>query len=64
MAGGRAVRFERRLEQPRWLLVAVPVGSIVVAFVLMAIVLLGSPATTRRRRTGGSSTRRSSPTAR
>ena len=33
------IRFERRLEQPRWLNVAVPVGSIVVAFLLSAIVL-------------------------
>jgi simple sugar transport system permease protein len=33
------IRFERRLEQPRWLTVAVPVGSIVFAFVLSAIVL-------------------------
>ena len=46
------MRFERRLEQPRWLLFAVPVGSIVVAFGLMAIVLLitgHNPATTYRR---------------
>ena len=34
------MRFERRLDQPRWLIVAVPVGSIAVAFVLMAFVLL------------------------
>jgi ABC-type uncharacterized transport system permease subunit len=34
------IRIERRLAQPRWLLVAVPVGSIVVAFGLMTIVLL------------------------
>jgi len=34
------IRFERRLDQPRWLSVAVPVGSIVVAFGVMAIVLL------------------------
>jgi simple sugar transport system permease protein len=33
------IRFERRLEQPRWLTVAVPVGSILFAFVLSAIVL-------------------------
>ncbi len=39
MAGGRRVRIERRLDQPRWLLVAVPVGSLVVAFALMAVVL-------------------------
>jgi general nucleoside transport system permease protein len=36
------IRFERRLRQPRWLTVAVPVGSIVVAFGLMAIVLLAT----------------------
>jgi simple sugar transport system permease protein len=34
------MRIERRLTQPRWLLVAVPVGSILVAFGLMAIVLV------------------------
>ena len=34
------IRVERRLAQPRWLLVAVPVGSVVVAFALMTIVLL------------------------
>ena len=40
MAGGDArVRLERRLEQPWWLSVAVPVGSLVVAFALMAVVL-------------------------
>ena len=33
------IRFERRLEQPRWLVVAVPVGSIVVAFLFAAVVL-------------------------
>jgi simple sugar transport system permease protein len=33
------IRFERRLEQPRWLSVAVPVGSIAVAFALSALVL-------------------------
>jgi len=46
------VRFERRLEQPRWLLVAVPAGSIAAAFVLMAIVLLATghnPGATFRR---------------
>jgi len=36
------VRFERRLEQPRWLLAAVPAGSIAAAFVLMAFVLLAT----------------------
>ncbi|HEX4680228.1 MAG TPA: ABC transporter permease [Gaiellaceae bacterium] len=34
------IRIERRLAQPKWLLVAVPVGSIAVAFGLMTIVLL------------------------
>jgi general nucleoside transport system permease protein len=34
------VRFERRLDQPRWLTIAVPIGSIVAAFVLMGLVLL------------------------
>jgi ABC-type uncharacterized transport system permease subunit len=33
------IRLERRLEQPRWLSVAVPVGSLVVAFAIMAVVL-------------------------
>jgi ABC-type uncharacterized transport system permease subunit len=36
------IRIERRLEQPKWLLVAVPVGSIVVAFGVMTIVLLAT----------------------
>ena len=42
MAGGQervTIRIERRLTQPHWLKVAVPVGSLVVAFVLIAIVL-------------------------
>jgi simple sugar transport system permease protein len=34
------IRIERRLTQPKWLLVAVPVGSVVVAFGVMTIVLL------------------------
>jgi ABC-type uncharacterized transport system permease subunit len=33
------IRIERRLEQPRWLSVAVPVISIVVAFLLATVVL-------------------------
>src|SRR4051794_33545620 len=33
------MRIERRLRQPRWLLVAVPAGSLVFAFVLAGIVL-------------------------
>jgi len=47
-----SIRIERRLTQPRWLVVAVPVGSIVLAFGLMAIVLLAtghSPGPTYRR---------------
>jgi general nucleoside transport system permease protein len=46
------VRFERRLDQPRWLLVAVPLGSIALAFVLMAFVLVltgHDPGSTYRR---------------
>ena len=34
------IRIERRLRQPRWLVVAVPLGSLVVAFALSALVLL------------------------
>jgi ABC-type uncharacterized transport system permease subunit len=34
------IKVERRLEQPRWLSFAVPVGSVVVAFVVMAVVLV------------------------
>jgi general nucleoside transport system permease protein len=33
------IRIERRLRRPRWLVVAVPVGSVVVAFFLMTVVL-------------------------
>ena len=36
------MRIERRLAQPRWLLVAVPIGSLAVAFLAMAIVLWGT----------------------
>jgi simple sugar transport system permease protein len=36
------MRIERRLEQPRWLSVAVPVGSIVAAFGVMTLVLLAT----------------------
>ena len=40
MAGGsRRVKLERRLTQPWWLSVAVPVGSLVVAFAIMGVVL-------------------------
>jgi general nucleoside transport system permease protein len=34
------IRIERRLTQPRWLVVVVPIGSLVVAFALAAVVLL------------------------
>ena len=46
------IRVERRLEQPRWLSLAVPIGSLIVAFVVMTGVLLVTghdPATTFRR---------------
>jgi ABC-type uncharacterized transport system permease subunit len=36
------MRLERRLEQPRWLNVAVPTGSFVVALAIMAVVLVAS----------------------
>ncbi len=36
------IRVERRLAQPRWLSLAVPVGSIVVAFGVMTLVLLAT----------------------
>ena len=36
------IRVERRLQQPRWLTFAVPVGSVVVAFGLMTLVLLAT----------------------
>jgi simple sugar transport system permease protein len=36
------VTFERRLRQPRWLSVAVPVGSVVFAFFAAALVLLAT----------------------
>jgi simple sugar transport system permease protein len=37
-----SVRIERRLRQPRWLPVAVPTGSVAVAFVIIALVLLAT----------------------
>ena len=46
------MRIERRLEQPRWLLVAVPAGSIVFSFALMAVILVATghdPGSTYRR---------------
>ena len=36
------LRIERRLQQPRWLSVAVPVGSVAVAFGLMTLLLLAT----------------------
>ncbi len=36
------IRLERRLEQPWWLSVAVPLGSLLVAFAIMAVVLVAS----------------------
>lgn len=46
------MRIERRLEQPRWLLVVVPVGSLAFAFVAAAVVLVATghdPVDTYRR---------------
>ena len=46
------MRIERRLETPQWLLVAVPLGSLVFAFAAMAVVLLATghdPGATYRR---------------
>jgi ABC-type uncharacterized transport system permease subunit len=37
-----SIRIERRLKQPRWLPVAVPLGSVGVAFVVIALVLLAT----------------------
>lgn len=36
------IRIERRLQQPRWLSLVVPLGSLVVAFVVMTVVLLAT----------------------
>ncbi|HEY0415765.1 MAG TPA: ABC transporter permease [Gaiellaceae bacterium] len=36
------IRIERRLAQPRWLTVAVPVGTVLIAFVVMTFVLLAT----------------------
>ena len=36
------IRIERRLAQPRWLAVAVPLGSLAVAFGVMTVVLLAT----------------------
>jgi ABC-type uncharacterized transport system permease subunit len=46
------VRLERRLEQPWWLRFAVPIGSLAVAFAIMAIILAATghdPAETYRK---------------
>ena len=46
------VRIEKRLRQRRWLMVAVPLGSLVVAHIAIAILLAAtghSPLTTFRR---------------
>jgi general nucleoside transport system permease protein len=37
-----AIRIERRLTQPRWLTAAVPLGSLLVAFGVMTLVLLAT----------------------
>ena len=36
------IRLERRLLQPWWLSVAVPIGSLAVAFAIMAVILVAS----------------------
>src|SRR5437016_1383833 len=41
-ADGIRVRIERRLRQPRWLIVAVPAGSLVFAFFASGLVLLAT----------------------
>src|SRR5262249_57454966 len=38
--GGRMMRSERRLEQPRWLSVVAPVVFVAIAFVLATVVLV------------------------
>ena len=45
------IRLERRLEQPWWLSVAVPLGSLAVAFAIMAVVLAASGPRLLARRT-------------
>src|SRR5579885_1919887 len=40
MTGRTHIGFERRLNRPRWLTVGVPVGSVVAAFGVVAVVLL------------------------
>jgi len=40
MMAGSGMRIERRLTTPRWLVVAVPVGSLAAAFIARAVVLL------------------------
>jgi hypothetical protein len=36
------IRIERRLEQPRWLNVVVPIVSVAIAFLLATLVLLAT----------------------
>ena len=36
------IRIERRLAQPRWLFVGVPIGSVAVAFLIVALVLVAT----------------------
>jgi len=46
------IRIERRLEQPRWLSVVVPIGSVAFAFLVIAVVLAATghdPINTYRR---------------
>ena len=40
MRGRTHIGFEQRLGRPRWLIAGVPVGSVIVAFVVAAVVLL------------------------
>ena len=49
------MKLERRLNQPWWLSVAVPVGSLVVAFAIMGVILAANGARSLARRTGRSS---------
>ena len=54
------MRIERRLRQPRWLLVAVPGGLARVRVLRLRASCCSRPGTTRSRATGRSSTPRSS----
>ena len=62
--GERRVRIEKRLVERRWLLVAVPIGSLVVAHLAIALVLVATGHSPLDRRSGGSSTPPISTTAR